>query len=161
MCTTGCDGYGILALWVSKSFGWVAMGGPWTTTMMKLSRGWHWGISFTPSLWSNDRTFTACYTWGSVNEQAISNAESMAKWKYRGYTVMGGGKVSTPQMVTQETLTHFATWKIHTVRYDKIWILQCFGVNANILTFQLYITLKCNIWTIKVCHDLAIGQLLW
>ena len=125
MCTMGCDSSGILALWVSKSFGWVAMGGPWTTTMMKLSRGWHSGITFTPSLWSKDRTFTAFYTWGSV----------MTKWKERWYTLMGGeNEVSTPQMVTHETLTHFATWKFQTLRYDKIWILQCFGVNVKLIT---------------------------
>ena len=125
----GCDGSGIWALWVSKSFGWVTMGGPWTTSIMKLSRGWHWGITFTPSLWSKYRTFTACYTWGSVNEQAISNAESMT-----GQVIHTDGRgkwsIYTSNGNTRD-IDAFCHMKISDF---EIWILQCFGVNAKLIT---------------------------
>ena len=35
-----------------------------------------------------------------------------------------------------ETITHFAMCKIQTLRYDKIWILQCFGVNAKLIRYK-------------------------
>ena len=36
--------------------------------------------------------------------------------------------------MTHMALTHFATWNFWTLRYDKTWILQCFGVNTKLIT---------------------------